>query len=84
MLSAGSVEMEKTEEIARLLRGGAFAQTLERIPVRHLGMSSYPMTAFTGTQGQLYDLEESSMNKPQPPAAPTFVEPRLPGDKGKK
>lgn len=44
VLSAGSVEMEKTQEIKRLVRGGATAPTLERIPVKRLGMYNYPMT----------------------------------------
>ncbi len=37
VISAGSVEMAKTHEITRLVRGGSFPSTLERIPVRHLG-----------------------------------------------
>lgn len=41
--AAGSVEMPKDKEIARLLRGGAFPATLERIPVKHLGMHTYPL-----------------------------------------
>lgn len=43
VLSAGSVEMSKSKEIARMLRGGSVPGTLERIPVRHLGTSTYPM-----------------------------------------
>lgn len=46
VLSAGSVEMEKTGEIARLLRGGGVAPVLERIPVKHLGQSRYPLYMF--------------------------------------
>ena len=41
VLAAGSVEMPKTTEIARLLRGGMFPSTLERIPVRHLGFQTF-------------------------------------------
>jgi len=37
VLSAGSVEMSKTAEIAKLIRGGSIPASLERIPVRHLG-----------------------------------------------
>ncbi len=58
VLSAGSVEMEKTEEITRLVRGGSFSPTLERIPVRKLGIYSYPWPMFGG-QGARYDMEES-------------------------
>jgi TolB-like protein len=43
VLSAGTAEMEKTMEIAKLLRSGPFSGTLERIPVRHIGGSAYPM-----------------------------------------
>jgi TolB-like protein len=37
ILSAGSVEMSKTRELAKLLRGGSMPGSLERIPVKHLG-----------------------------------------------
>ncbi|MFN4894415.1 MAG: FlgO family outer membrane protein [Pseudomonadota bacterium] len=39
VLSAGSVEMSKTRELAKLLRGGSMPGSLERIPVKHLGYS---------------------------------------------
>lgn len=42
VISAGSVEMGKTKEIARLLRSNSFPTTLERIPVRHLGYNAHP------------------------------------------
>lgn len=58
ILSAGSVEMSKTEEIARMLRAGSFPGTLERIPVRHLGMTQYPAALFPSTPSRVYDLEE--------------------------
>lgn len=37
VLSAGSVEMTKTRELSKLLRGGSMPGSLERIPVKHLG-----------------------------------------------
>ncbi len=37
VLSAGSVEMSKTRELSKLLRGGSMPGSLERIPVKHLG-----------------------------------------------
>jgi TolB-like protein len=37
VLSAGSVEMTKTRELAKLIRGGSMPGSLERIPVKHLG-----------------------------------------------
>lgn len=40
ILSAGSVEMSKTRELAKLLRGGGMPGSLERIPVKHLGYAS--------------------------------------------
>lgn len=47
VLSAGSVEMSKTDELARLLRGGSLPGTLERIPVKHLGFGTYPMNPYS-------------------------------------
>ncbi len=40
--SVGSVEMSKSEEIARLMRTTVSPQVLERIPVRHLGYGRSP------------------------------------------
>lgn len=40
--SAGSVEMSKSDEIAKLLRSRAYPSTLERMPVRQLGYSFVP------------------------------------------
>lgn len=60
VLSAGSVEMSKTTELARMLRGGAFPGTLERIPVRHVGISTVPLTINASDSGRVYDLEESA------------------------
>lgn len=37
ILSAASVEMSKTKELSRLLRGGTSPGALERIPVKHVG-----------------------------------------------
>lgn len=50
VLSAGSVEMSKTPELVRLLRGGSIPSTMERIPVRHLAQASYPLQMFPGYQ----------------------------------
>jgi len=43
VLSAGSVEMPKTQEIAKMLRNNSFPQTLERIPVRNVAFSQHPV-----------------------------------------
>ena len=45
VLSAGSVEMKKTKEIARLLRTNSLPPSMERIPVKNLGYSS-PLPPF--------------------------------------
>ena len=66
--AVGSVEMAKTKEIARLLRGGGMPGTLERIPVRHLGLSTYP-AAFFGPYNSKFDAEERAYT---PPPAPAF------------
>jgi hypothetical protein len=47
IVSAGSVEMSKTTELARLLKrggggGSSGTGTLERIPIRRLGYTMYP------------------------------------------
>lgn len=79
VLSAGSVEMDKTKEISRMLRGGSFQNSMERIPVKHLEYSTYPAMMFPGAMGQRYILEESgpssaldsgAANKPVAPKLP--------------
>lgn len=64
VLSAGSVEMSKSKEIARMLRGGGVPATLERIPVRHLGISTYPML-WPGVMARSYE-EESARGSAAP------------------
>jgi TolB-like protein len=58
ILSAGSVEMSKTREMAKLLRGGVTPQALERIPVRHLGFSASPANLFDTAKRQRWMDEE--------------------------
>lgn len=43
IISVGSVEMKKSDEIAQLLRGNSFSSSLERIPVRHLSYNKDPI-----------------------------------------
>ena len=43
IVSAGSVEMAKDDEIDRLLRSNSIAPSMERIPVRNLGYASFPV-----------------------------------------
>lgn len=59
VLSAGSVEMSKTAELKKLLRGGSFPSSLERIPVKHLGLGSTPMRMNTEAS-ESYLIEESA------------------------
>ena len=87
VLSAGSVEMQKTDELARLLRSSSVGATLERIPVRHLSTSVVPLALSASPINQLYDLEESAGFNVARPAAPSvpnwgtpaasFVEPKV-------
>jgi TolB-like protein len=74
VLSAGSVEMPKTNEISKMLRGGGLPGTLERIPVRHLANSTFPM----GMQPARYvdPLEAGSANG-APTWAPNEVAPQF-------
>lgn len=76
VLTAGSVEMDKSDEITRMLRGGTVAATLERIPVKHIGHSTYPLALFSGTENRMRELEDPSYRAPGQPNWGT--EPRLP------
>lgn len=50
IISVGSVEMSKSNEISQLLRGNSFPSSLERIPVRHLSYQKAPLPYyFAGT-----------------------------------
>lgn len=77
VLTVGSVEMPKTQEITRMLRGGSIAATLERIPVKHIGFSSYPLSVFPSGGSRVSELEESAPigGNSWGPVAPRFEEP---------
>lgn len=87
VLSAGSVEMSKTSEIAKLIRGGSVAPTLERVPVKRMGIYSYPMQ-LQPMYGRLWDMEERVAPTPEmypskqaeAAQADTALEPRLEED----
>ncbi len=81
VLSAGSVEMPKTKEIARLVRAGGLPGTLERIPVRHLGLSTYPLNPFPSYVSRSFESEEGASDN-QLGVEPRFGDPILkPGKK---
>lgn len=62
VISAGSVEMSKTKELGKLLRGGSAPQSLERIPVRHLGYTAYPVNVFDPSRRRQWAQEEGAWN----------------------
>jgi hypothetical protein len=66
ILSAGSVEMSKSDEIARLLRGGSLPGSMERIPVKHLGLSTYPAALFPSPAMRVYEMEDPAPQKSAP------------------
>lgn len=70
VLSAGSVEMSKTPELVRLLRGGSLPASLERIPVRHMN-SLYGTTLYPNSNAWRYNMEEME-------SAPRVVAPQIP------
>jgi len=71
VVSAGSVEMKKTKELAKLLKKGGTSTTFERIPVRHIARSTVPLSAVQGIPEQVYHLDAD------PPPA-TGIAPKLP------
>ena len=92
VLSAGSVEMSKTKEIARMIRGGSLANSMERIPVKHLDYTTYPSMMMPNFMGNRYEREEAERMMPPmniaasaplaapaapAPTAPIQIEPKL-------
>jgi len=78
VLAAGSVEIDKTPEVARMLRGGLVTASLERVPVKRLGFSTFPLMG--GGRG---DPLEDEQPFPIPPklADPPKVQPVKPAAK---
>ncbi len=73
VLSVGSVEMGKTKELARLLRGGTTPGALERIPVKHVGY-----TDGNDFRRQQWMMEESnSWSSSYRPGVPTGQLPQI-------
>jgi len=82
ILSAGSVEMSKTRELAKLLRGGGMPGSLERIPVKHLGYAS--QTTPLDSMRQRWMMEESDWRQGGGyEIQPSVPEPTLPKESAK-
>jgi TolB-like protein len=77
VLSAGSVEMSRTPELAKLLRGGSLPGSLERIPVRHLGNATQPIDP-TETSRRRWSQEEGGWDIPQVAPVPGSPSAALP------
>lgn len=80
VLSAGSVEMSRTPELAKLLRGGSMPGSLERIPVRHLGNVTRTIDP-NETSRRRWSEEEGGWDIPQVspmPSSPAAALPSLP------
>lgn len=75
VLSAGSVEMSKTAELAKLLRTGSSMGSLERVPVKPVGYTDQVSSAFDPLR-QRWIEEESGWTVTAPP--PSLPESRMP------
>lgn len=81
VLTAGSVEMSKTDELAKLLRGGTVSASLERIPVKHIGYSTYPLNLFPTGGQRMQEVEEGGAGSSVVPQLPlNFNQPVLQPD----
>lgn len=77
VLSAASVEMSKTPELAKLLRGGSMPGSLERIPVKNFGQFARPIHGAESNRRR-WSEEEESWDVPPPSLAPSTPAATLP------
>lgn len=72
ILAAATTELDKTREIDRMMRGNSMQASLERIPVRHLGLRTYPVSLSQGSNEESMEVQaQDSWSVPQ------GVEPRI-------
>ncbi len=89
IVSVGSVEMEKTEEIERLLRANSVPRSLERVPVKQLGynmpLMPYSMPALMNNNPPWMAQDQSNeWMTPSGPDREPMVVPQLPLAKQEK
>ena len=63
IVSAGSVEMSKTEEIAKMLRTNSWPVSMERIPVRALAMDNHLIPYYWPYGGRALSNSEDSYDR---------------------
>ena len=69
VIAVGSVEMEKTQEIAKLLRSNSWPTSMERIPVRPLGNTGHNLPYYWPyANGMLEEQTTSKGTKDREPA----------------
>lgn len=66
VLAVGSVEMEKSKEITRMLRGGTFRASLERVPVKRFGFQNYPAMDWHANRNYGYTEEKPYLSNIRP------------------
>jgi TolB-like protein len=71
VMSAASVEMGKTAEIEKMLRNNSFPTALERIPVRNVSYSNYPLPYYWPNPNKM-DFRNEAIEKEESAPAPTL------------
>ena len=68
VISVGSVEMEKTQEIAKLLRANSWPVSMERIPVRPLGNTGHNLPYYWPYANGMIEEQNTNRGKDREPA----------------